>query len=123
MPVNYQEAKIYKIIDMTSDDIYIGSTCEPTLARRLAGHVRNYKTYLKGKCNFVTSFKIIQKGNYDIQLIEAFPCNSKDELHSREGYHIKNNDCINKVIAGRTIKEYKKEYQNSKDFNHKPSIR
>ena len=34
--VNYQLGKIYKIVDNTNGNIYIGSTCEPTLARRLA---------------------------------------------------------------------------------------
>ena len=44
---NYQNGKIYQIIDNTNNNIYIGSTCEPTLARRLSGHVRKYKSYLK----------------------------------------------------------------------------
>ena len=35
MVVNYQLGKIYKIVDNTNGNIYIGSTCETTLARRL----------------------------------------------------------------------------------------
>ena len=41
-----------------------------------------------------------------IELIEDFPCNSKKELNRREGQHIRNNDCVNKNIAGRTKKEW-----------------
>ncbi len=128
MPVDYSKGKIYQIIDYTNDNVYVGSTCEPTLARRLAGHVSNYKAYLNGKRHFTTSCKIIENNNFDIQLIEAFPCTSKDELHKREGYHIKNTpNCINKRIEGRTrtqykqdnkerISEYKKEhYTNNKE--------
>ena len=37
--VNYQLGKIYKIVDLDSNKCYVGSTCEPTLARRLANHV------------------------------------------------------------------------------------
>ena len=93
---NYQDAKIYKIVNYENDDVYIGSTTEPTLARRLSGHVRDYKSYLDGKYNYVTSFKVIATGNYDIQLIELYPCNSKMELHAREGYWIKQMDCVKK---------------------------
>ncbi len=108
---DYKDGKIYKIVDLTNNDVYIGSTCEPTLARRLAKHVGNCRSYKKGKCHYVTSFKIIENGNYDIQLIESYPCNSKDELHAREGHYIKTMACVNKVVAGRTRKEY--EQQNS----------
>jgi hypothetical protein len=79
--VNYSNGKNYKIICNITNECYIGSTCEPILARRLAGHVANYKSYLKGKGNNVTSFKIIANGNYNIVLIELFPCDTKDELY------------------------------------------
>lgn len=111
MPVNYQLGKIYQIIDYTNENVYIGSTCEPTLARRLAGHVSNYKAYLNGDKKYVSSYKIIENNNYDIQLIEAFPCDTRDELHKREGYYIKNTpNCVNKMIAGRTKKDSNKQY-------------
>jgi hypothetical protein len=106
---NYQNGKIYKIVNYENDDVYIGSTCEPTLARRLSNHVANYRGYLNGKRGYTTSFKIIETGNYDIQLIEAYPCNNKMELHAREGYWIKQMDCVNRRIAGRTIQEYRED--------------
>jgi hypothetical protein len=116
MPVNYNLGKIYKIVDLSTNKCYIGSTCEPTLARRLTGHVRNFRHYQSGKSNYITSFKILEGENYDIQLIEAYPCNSKMELHAREGYWIRRTDCVNKIIAGRTLKEYFRErYMKNKD--------
>ena len=41
----YQKSKIYKIVDNTNNNIYIGSTCEPILSRRLAKHVSNYNEF------------------------------------------------------------------------------
>ena len=46
---NYQLGKIYKIVDNTNNNIYVGSTCEPTLARRLSSHVRDYHVWKNGK--------------------------------------------------------------------------
>jgi hypothetical protein len=105
--VNYNNAKLYKIIDNTTDNIYIGSTCEPTLARRLAGHVSKYKRYLQGKSiEYVTSFKILENEDYDIVLICNYPCRNKDELHQFERSCIENNTCVNKVIPNRTKPEW-----------------
>ena len=64
--VNYQLGKIYKIVDNTNGNIYIGSTCEPTLARRLSNHVQDYKRYLMGKRGSYTSFQIISNNDYNI---------------------------------------------------------
>ena len=94
---DYQQGKIYKIECNVTGKVYIGSTCEPTLARRLAGHITNYKRYLKGTYHYVSSFDVLQNGNYDIVLIESYPCDTKDELHARERYWTNNIDCVNKI--------------------------
>lgn len=62
----------------------------------MSQHVANYKQFLKGKHNYVTSFDIFKNDDYTILLIEAFPCNFKDELLARERHWTKKNDCINK---------------------------
>jgi hypothetical protein len=104
---NYQLGKIYKIVCNTTGLTYYGSTCEPTLARRLAGHIGNYNKWKNGKkVSNITSHQIFEIGDYEIVLVESFPCNNKMELHQRERYHIENNDCINKVIPTRTREEY-----------------
>ena len=82
--VNYQLGKNYKIVDLDSNKCYIGSTCEPTLARRLAKHVSDYKQYLKEKGGNISSYIILELDDYDIVLLENYPCNSKDELHVRD---------------------------------------
>jgi hypothetical protein len=108
---DYTRAKIYKIVDNTTDNIYIGSTCEPTLARRLAKHKSCYNGYKNGKGNFVTSFEIIKNGNYNIILIENVQCNNRDELRSRERFYIDSLPCVNKNTPGRSKNEYDKEYR------------
>ena len=113
---DYQLGKIYKIECNVTGKLYIGSTCEPILARRLAQHVGNYKCYLNGKSNYVSSFDILQNEDYDIVLIESYPCNSKDELHARERYHTNDIDCVNKIKDQGIYnelgeKEYKKQYR------------
>jgi hypothetical protein len=102
---DYQKGKIYKIT--SGDLIYIGSTCEPTLAKRLANHVKNFKVFQTGKGGSnVSSYQLIETGTYEITLVELFPCGSKDELTARERFHIENTACVNKRIPGRTKKEY-----------------
>jgi len=96
--VNYQLGKIYKLVSNNTGKQYIGSSCQKKLCSRLTGHVN--------KSNKCISREIIEDGNYEIILIENFPCDSKDELHKRERYYIENLDCINKVIPTRTKKEY-----------------
>ena len=104
--VNYQLGKIYKIVDNTNGNIYIGSTCEPTLARRLSTHMQDYKRYLIGKKPSNTACQIFANNDYNIILIESFPCNSKDELHAKERYYIESIKCVNKQFPGRTQQEY-----------------
>jgi hypothetical protein len=121
MPIDYSKAKIYKIIDNTNDNVYVGSTCK-TLTKRLARHVKDYKYYLNGDKKYMSSYKILENKDFNIQLIEIYPCNSRDELHKREGYYIKNAaNCVNKLIAGRTSTEYSEQHkeqkmQKSKDY-------
>lgn len=111
MPINYQLSKIYKM-ESPSGLIYIGSTSEPTLARRLAGHKRAYNMCKAGnKSRYVSSCKLFEEDedNVLIYLIENFPCNNKDELRAREGFYIKQYNCVNIKLAGRTQKIWKQE--------------
>ena len=50
-------------------------------------------------------------------LVELYPCKSKEELEAREGYYIRNYDCVNKYIHGRTSKQYYNDNKNKlKEF-------
>jgi len=96
MPINYNNSKIYKIITNNSDDIYIGSTCQP-LRNRLSKHITNLKLYKNGKGKYMKSFDVIEQGNHDIILIENFSCNDKTDLHRKEREFIDRLDCVNKT--------------------------
>lgn len=121
---DYQLSKIYQLVCLTTGEKYVGSTTEPTLARRLAGHCRTYKCWLNGKDHYTSSFSIIERGNYQIELLETYPCNSKDELNSREGHYIRTLDCINRRVEGRTRQEiYKASYEKHKEeYNERHRI-
>ena len=47
--------------------------------------------------------------NCKIELIEYFSCDTLQELRRKEGEHIINTDCVNKLVAGRTDKEYRQD--------------
>jgi hypothetical protein len=101
----YKNGKIYKIIDNTTGNIYIGCTCKK-LCQRIAQHRTAYKSFLNGTGNYITSFEILKNGNYSIILLEVYSCESKEQLNKRERYYIDTIECVNKVIPTRTNKEY-----------------
>lgn len=83
--------KIYKIVDNTNDNIYIGITTQKYLCNRLSSH-----KYDKD----CMSFEIIKNDDYKIELIE------ETDDKSRERYWIENTECVNKQIPGRTKKQW-----------------
>ena len=86
--------------------IYIGSTAQKYLSTRLGEHKRSYKSNLDGKYPYITSFKVIGGGNFDIILLENCSCKDKYELQARERHYIETIECVNKVIPNRTPKEH-----------------
>jgi hypothetical protein len=103
----FQYSKIYKIVSKNFDKYYIGSTCK-SINDRLYQHLANYKNYKNGKYNNVSVFQVLEKGDYEIILIEELNCNNKQELLKREGEIIKQNKefIVNKLVAGRDAKQY-----------------
>jgi hypothetical protein len=120
MVVNYQLGKIYKIVCNETGLIYVGSTCEPTLAKRLTKHRNDYKCWLNDKKRYMTSYKILEKGNYNIILIEDYPCDRREQLLAKERKYIEEIDCVNKFIPTRTQKEYYKA--NTDEIKEKSKI-
>jgi len=105
--VNYQNGKIYKLVNNVDDEIYVGSTCNPLRVRK-GGHKRDSKT----RPNYKVYKHLNEVGweNVEIILIENYACESKDELHRRERHWIDTlKPSLNKVIPTRTKKEWREE--------------
>lgn len=102
--VNYNNGKIYRLVCNSSGKQYIGSTANP-LYKRKSEHKKGYTMWLEGRHNYVSSYEIVKGGNYDIFLIESFPCNNRNELDARERYWIENMECVNLLIPTRTLQE------------------
>jgi hypothetical protein len=111
MENKYKNGKIYRIVCNVTGLTYIGSTYQ-TLSQRLIEHRGYYRELLKNpdKKNIQTSTRVIAGGDYDIVLLEKCPCESKEELNKRKRHYIESMECINKIIPGRSVKEYKKIY-------------
>ena len=112
--VNYQQGKIYKIVCNITGLVYIGSTCEMYLSKRLSKHVSTYKQYLNGKYPYVSSFEIIKNENYAIILIEYCHCNNSDELRMRERFHVESQECVNifkPIQFIKDVRDYQKQFR------------
>jgi hypothetical protein len=103
---DYQNGKIYKLWSPQGEEIYIGSTTQ-SLAKRKSQHKENRSKMSYSKILFE------KYDDVKIELIEEYPCENRMQLEKREGEHIRNNNCINKVVSGRTHKEY---YEENKEY-------
>ena len=112
MTIDYKNSKVYKIWSPNGDKIYVGSTTKKMLCQRMTAHREDFKRWKAGNFHSVSSFLLFEEygvENCFIELIEAKECNSKDELHKLEGKYIRELNCVNKVVPGRTKKEYYKD--------------
>jgi tRNA nucleotidyltransferase/poly(A) polymerase len=104
---DYSKGVIYMIeptVEYEAGDVYYGSTTQPL-----------YKRFHTHKTKNTTSSKhLFEKysNNIKIVLVKSFPCNSKQELYAEEGKYIRENQCVNKRIEGRSNTEY---YQDNKE--------
>jgi hypothetical protein len=110
---------IYIIRSHQTNDTYYGSTTQ-LLCKRIATHRQDYKKFLNGKHQYMTSFDIMVYDDAYIELIEEVEFTNKNELYAREGFHIRNNICVNKNIMGRTHAErYELNKEHIKDVLQK----
>lgn len=107
--MSYQNGKIYVIRSHQTNNVYIGSTTQP-LSKRFALHLRHFKS----QHIYLTSFEIIKYGDAYIELLEDCPCDTKEQLLRKEGELIRaTENCVNKVISGRTMQEYYIDHKES----------
>lgn len=110
MPIDYQNGKIYSVRSGRTDKYYIGSTCQ-SLHKRLYEHRDCYTRFKNNIYHYVSVFDILGFGDEYIELVENYPCNSKDELQKREGELIRKykSEVVNRRIEGRTKKEWRQD--------------
>ena len=128
MTTNYNNGKIYKIVDNLSDMVYIGSTCK-LIQQRFNSHKRTYRKFKNdGNAEYVTSFKILENNDCKVVLIKNYPCNNKQELELEESKiikeYIKNKlNIVNKNIPIISDDELKSPYYktNKDKINEKAS--
>ena len=110
--MDYSSGKIYAIIDNTNDSVYIGST-RKTLELRLKHHTSTRSCL---------SRVIIDNGDYRIQVLEHYPCETRDQLCWREQYWLELIPNINKNRAINTREDTRrrdKEYAKENAHNRK----
>jgi hypothetical protein len=110
---DYKNGKIYMIWFEGVEEKYYGSTTS-SLHERFSQHKLHYK-HKNSNCSLFGYFDLYGIDKAKIELVEIYPCNSRNELQRREGFHIRNNTHINKQIAGNTKAESDKLYK----INHK----
>jgi len=100
---------VYSLRTHQTPDIYIGSTTQ-SLSRRISNHRNCYKQYsTEKKGNYVSSYEIVKYGDAYIELEFEGEFESKNALHRKEGEYIREKNCVNKRIEGRTKQEYAKD--------------
>ncbi len=98
---------VYTIRAPGSDLIYYGSTIQ-SLSQRIAGHRRAYKQHLAGKnVGYCFSYQLLALNEAYIELVRVVEFNVKAELLAAEGALIRENECVNKRQAGRTMAQYR----------------
>jgi hypothetical protein len=124
MSCDYQQSKIYKIINIDNNkDVYVGSTCK-TLEERYSEHMRSLKKSQKQHYPLYQAINSIGHEKFKIELICNYPCNNINELRKKEGEYIKSIGTLNSLVAGRTDKEYyldnkEKMIKRVQDYNMK----
>jgi hypothetical protein len=94
----------------------IGTKINITLEQRLI-------SYSLGKSSkYVSSFKILELDDFDIVLIENYPCDTKEELLTRERHYTQLLSCVNKIrnqgIHNELgLSEYLKQYRSHNRIN------
>lgn len=99
-PLSLSNGKIYRLVCNTTGKVYIGSTCD-SLNSRLWYHRKDWNMYQRGLFHYITSYEIIRRGNYVIELLEDHPCTDRKILRERENHYMKlaGKNCVNKRNA------------------------
>ncbi len=114
---DFTKGKIYKIINFTDKQIYVGSTVY-SLSERMMYHISKYKWWkskrTKQYCSSFILFENYGIDNCKMVLLENYSCSSKKELCIREEFHRQKNIeiCVNKIACYQTRMGARKKHMN-----------
>lgn len=101
---------------------YIGSTIQ-SLYRRMHTHKSDYIKWCSGSHSNISIYSFFQQHGFDafewkaLEMIDNIDglaySDFKKLLHEVEGQYIREMDCVNKIVAGRTNQQY---YEDHKDY-------
>ena len=110
---DYSKGKIYKIVNIVDNEIYVGSTVEK-LCKRMTNHRCSARN--TPKCKIHKHMANIGVENFIIVLIESHPCKTKEELIKKEREYTLQLGTLNSKIEGRTNEDYRRD---NKDYHTK----
>lgn len=100
---------IYKIVDNTNGNCYIGST-RLNLKKRIQNHEAACRRYYKGNQLYSKSYDVLKNNNYTVLQLEEIE--DENIRYDRERFYIQNEiGCINKNIPNRNKAQYYLDYQ------------
>tara|TARA_R110002096_G_scaffold363563_1_gene556707 strand:+ start:172 stop:600 length:429 start_codon:yes stop_codon:yes gene_type:complete len=108
--------KIYKIVDNSNDNVYIGQTCRD-IRNRITEHKYDFN---KRSNKNISSQQILSNGDWSYEIVQS--CLTKQVADDLEKYYIQNTpNCINKQKLNFNKKEYykkfnKKNREKNKDY-------
>lgn len=85
--VDYRNSKLYRVANSINDKVYVGITTLP-LPTRWSAHRAKAKRHDRQQLH--QAMRALGVSNFRIELIRAYPCNSKDELEEAEQNEMKN---------------------------------
>ena len=123
--VNYQDGKIYQIVNDVNSKIYIGSTCQ-TLCRRMAVHRAFGKGLIHNTPIYIAMHEIGVE-HFRILLVRNAPCNGKEELLAIEyevaqRFHQRGVILYNATLDGRHSEESRAKMSKAQKGKEKGKI-
>ena len=114
-PKDFGKRVIYRIVcrDLQVTDCYVGSTTN--FDQRKASHRYACLDASSAKNNLKVYVAIRNNGgwdNWDVVVVENYPCANKNELHTRERFHMEQlGATLNRKTPTRTLQEYREEHK------------
>jgi len=110
LDIDYKKTKIYKIVskNINIKDCYVGATTD--IVRRKSQHKNRCYDQKSVKYNYKVYQFIRANGGWsewEMVVVEVFPCNTGEESHTRERYHFEAlRATLNSCFPNRSREEY-----------------